>query len=282
MAVLDSAKAIVRDFLDSVGLGSLVNWAWNTYIQAGGGTTGMDAITAELPNTDQFKARFPAYEQLRKEGRAMSINEMLSYEQTARQIFQSAGLPQGFYDSPKELAQFMLHDVSTSELQQRVQDEQTAVINSPPDVRAQLHGLFGVDAGHLTAYFLDPTKAEPIIHKQVTAAQIAAEGTRTQFGQLNRAQAMHLASLGVTDQQAQQGFTQLGLERGLFQAQVQGEKAIGVNEQLGAQFAGDSLAQLAFKRRQAERLAQFQQQSGFTQTNAGVGGLAPAERGGAL
>jgi hypothetical protein len=278
MAVNNSARNIIQTFLQRYGLGSLVNWAWNTYIQAGGGTVGMDAITAELPNTSQFKHRFPAYDQLAKEGRAMSIDEMLSYEQTARQIFHAAGLPAGFYDQPQDFAKFMLADVSTSELQQRVQDEQTAVINSPPDVRAQLHGLFGVDTGHLTAYFLDPKVAEPILHQRVTAAQIAAEGTRTQFGQITRAQAMHLAQLGVTDAQAQQGFNQLGLERGLFEAQVQGEQAIGTQEQLSAQFEGNSLAQLAFKQRQAQRLAQFQQTSGFGVDQTGVGGLAPAQR----
>ena len=66
------AKQTVIEFLNQYGLGSLANWAWGVYTGAGGGSTGISAITNELPTTSQFKARFPAYEQLAKEGRAMS------------------------------------------------------------------------------------------------------------------------------------------------------------------------------------------------------------------
>ena len=276
---IPGAKELVQQFLDQYGLGALGGWAWMTYIGAGGGTTGMDAITAELPNQPQFKARFPAYEQLRREGRAMSINDMLSYEQSARQIFHAAGIPAGFYDQPSDFAKFMLGDVSTSELQQRVQDAQTLVMNSPADVRAQAKTLFGLDNGHLIAHFLDPNVAEPILQKQVTASQLGAEAQRADLGQLTRQQAMGLAQFGVTQSTGDTGFQKLGLEKGLFQQQVQGEKAIGLDEQLKATFEGDTTAQLAFQQRQAARLAAFQASSGANVTQAGVAGLAPSQRG---
>lgn len=275
----NTIESIINDYLDQYGLGKLGSWALNIYVKAGGGTTGMDAITAQLPTTEVFKARFPAYEELRKEGRAMSINEMLSYEQTARQIFKANGIPGGFYDTPQELAKFMLNDVSTTELETRVKDAQQAVISSPADVRQQLNTLFGVDPGHLTAFFLDPTKAEPIIAQRFTAAQIAAESGRAGVGQLTAHQAVGLARFGVTDAQAQSGFQQLGLEKGLFQQQVAGEGAVPLQEQLAAQFEGDTAAQLAFKTRQAQRLADFQGNAGFAQTSTGVGGLAPSQKG---
>src|SRR5882724_4200439 len=213
-----SAKQIVQQTLNQYGLGSLINWAWGEYTSAGGGQSGMDAITADIVNTKEFKTRFPAYQKLAEEGRAMTVQQMLQYEQTARQIFQANGIPGGFYDTPTELAQFMLNDVSTTELETRVKDAQQAMITSPQDVRDQLNSLYGVDHGHLTAFFLDPTKAEPIIAQKFTAAQIAAEAGRTGFGQLNAGQAEGLARLGVTDATAQSGFQQLGQEHGLFQA----------------------------------------------------------------
>lgn len=273
-----TATAILQQFLDQYGLGSLTQWALNVYTGAGGGTTGMDAITAELPSTPEFKTRFPAYDQLAKEGRAMSITDMLNYEQTARQIFQANGIPKGFYDQPDQLAQFMLNDVSTTELEARVKDAQQAMIASPDDVRQQLQSYYGVDAGHLTAFFLDPTVAEPILQQKFTAAQIGAEASRTGFGQINVNQATQLAQLGVTDSQAQQGFTKLGTQAGLFQQQVTGETAIGQDQQIAAQFQGNSQAQLAFQRRQASRLADFQGASGFNQTQKGVGGLEVADQ----
>lgn len=273
----DSATGIVKQFLDQYGLGSLATWAMGVYTGAGGGTIGLNAITADLPSTKEFQTRFPAYQQMAEQGRAMSINEMLSYEQTARQIFQANGIPKGFYDTPDQLAKFMLNDVSTSELEGRVKDAQAAMVASPPDVRDQLQRFYNVDAGHLTSFFLDPTTAEPILQQKFTAAQIAAEAQRTAFGQIDQTQAEHLAQLNVTDAQAQSGFNKLGTQAGLFQAQVAGEQAIGTDEQISAQFEGNSAAQLAFQRRQASRVADFQGSSGFSAGQKGVAGIGPSD-----
>ena len=270
----NSAIDILKAFLDPYGLGSLVNWALGVYTKAGGGTTGMDAVTAQLPDTQQFQARFPAYKKLREEGRAMSIQEMLDYERTARQIFHAAGLPAGFYDQPQDFAKFMLNDVSTSELQQRVTTAQQLTINAPPDLRQQARTMYGLDAGHLTAHFLDPKIAEPILERQATAIQLGAEANRADVGQLTRGQGEELARFGVTAASGQTGFTQLGLEKGLYQAQVQGEQQVGLEQQLKATFEQDTQAQLAFQQRRQARLAAFQAQTGFGITQAGVGGLA--------
>lgn len=276
MAIPNSAKHIVQQFLDQYGLGSLINWAWSTYKQAGGNQVGIEAISADLPNQPAFKARFPAYETLAKEGRAMSVQDMLNYETTARQIFQAAGIPGDFYTTPKELASFMLGNVSTAELETRVKDAQQAMISSPQDVRDQLNGLYGVDHGHLTAFFLDPNVAEPLIAQRFTAAQIAAESGRAGVGQLSRGQAEGLAQLGVNDATAQQGFQKLGLEQGLFEQQVSGEQSVGLDQELAAQFGGEGSvsAQLEFERRRQARLASFQEGTGFQTGSTGVGGLA--------
>jgi hypothetical protein len=277
-AIPTSAKAIVQATLNQYGLGSLINWAWSTYTSAGGGTTGMDAITTEIVNTKEFKTRYPAYQKLAEEGRAMTVQQMQQYEQTAAQIFKANGIPGGFYDTPAELGQFMLNNVSTAELATRVKDAQQAMISSPQDVRDSLQRLYGVDQGHLTAFFLDPTKAEPIIAQKFTAAQIATQAGRAGVGTLSAVQAQHLAQLGVTDSTAQSGFQNLGMEQGLFQAQTTGEKTIGLSTELAAQFGNDTAAQLAFQQRQAARKADFNQGTGFGVGSTGVGGLAPASK----
>src|SRR5689334_11512401 len=144
---------------------------------------------------------------------------MLDYETQARQIFQANGIPKGFYDQPQDFANFMLHDVSTSELNQRVQIAAQEVVGYDPVVRQQLQTLYGIDTGHLIAHALDEKVALPILQQQQTAAQIAAEAKRAQVAQLNVGQAENLAQLGVNQSQAQQGFQTLGQERGLFEAQ---------------------------------------------------------------
>ncbi len=279
-AVNASAKQTIKAFLDQYGLGALTNWAWGVYTSSGGDLqTGLATINAELPDQAAFKARFPAYQQLAKAGHAMSIQQMLQYEQTARDIMHAAGIPAGFYDTPDDLAKFMVNGVSTTELEARVKDAQQAVLSSAPDVRNQLQNLYGVTPGHLTAYFLNPQVAEPLLAQHFTAAQIATQAQRAGVGQLNVGQAELLTQEGVTDAQAQQGFNQLGNERGLFEAQTTGEQTIGLNTQLGAEFGDDTTAQLAFKRRQAQRQAEFQGQSGFGVGQQGVAGLTPVQRG---
>src|SRR5207248_3202290 len=106
--------------------------------------------------------------------------------------------------------------------------------------------------------------------QKFTAAQIGAEAGRTGYGAVNRDTALGLAQLGVTDAQAAAGFNKLGHEAGLFQAQVQGEEAIGQDTQLSAQFANNATAQLAFEQRAAQRKAAFAENTGFGVTQTGV------------
>jgi len=275
----NSAQNIVKSLLDQYGLGSLLTWAMQTYKAAGGGSAGTAAITAEMPQTPQFKARFPAYDTMAKQGRAMTPAQMLSYEQTARQIMQANGIPTGFYDQPADFAKFMLANVSTAELEQRVKDAQTVALQSPPDVRANLQRLYGVDTGHITSYFLDPKVAEPLLQQRVTSAQIAAEAQRTTAGTLTRAEAEHLAQLGITDTQAAAGFNKLGMEAGLFQAQNLGEAPISFETQMAAQFDQNAQAALAFQQRQQQRKAEFSGDTGLAVDKTGIAALQPTQRG---
>ena len=268
-----SAHAILNQFLEQFGLGSLAAWAWGEYTNAGGGDLGMQTVQAQIVTRPEFKTRFPAYDTLVKQGRAMSPAQMLDYENQARAIFHSAGLPTGFYDTPDDFAKFMTNDVSPTELQNRVQIAQTAALTAPEEVRTQHKSLYGIDHGQLTSYFIDPAKALPILQQQYTAAQIAAEGVTTGFGQLNQGQAEHLAQIGVTDQQAQQGFGDLGKQAGLFQQQVRGEDVIDPNVQLAAEFDQNQGARLRIQQRQQARTADFQGRSGFNVGQQGVTGL---------
>ena len=136
---------------------------------------------------------------------------------------------------------------------------------------AQLKQLYEtLNQGALTAYFINPTKAIPLLQQQFTAAQIAAEGTRTGVGQLSLTQATTLAQQGVTDSQAAQGFGTLAQQQGLFQAQAKGEAPIDLNTQIAAQFDNSAAAQLRIRRAQESRLADFQGRAGENVTSQGV------------
>ena len=255
-------------------------WAWQTYKGLGVTTIAeaLPTIQAEIVNQPAFQARFPAYKTLAAQGEAMTPAQMIAYEDSAKQVFQAAGLPKGFYDQPNDLATFMVNHVSASELQSRVQLAEQASTTAPPDVREQLQTLYGLSPGALTAYYLNPQKALPVIQQQFAGAQIGAEATRTGVGQLTQAQADHLAAIGLTDAGAAQGFNQLGQQQGLFQAQVTGEAPIDLATQLSATFDNSAAAQLRIARAKQQRLADFQGAAGEQLSAAGVGGLGRTDR----
>lgn len=273
-AVPQSARAIVNSFLALYGLQSLGAWAWNQYTTLGGGQGALDQIKLELPDRPEYQQRFPAYKQMAAEGHAMTTDQMIAYEKGAIDVFHNAGIPQGFYDTPAELGQFMAGHVGITELKSRVDLAASAAL-STPDVARTMSTYFGVPnaAGALTAYYLDPTKALPVIQQQFTAAQIGADATRTGNTAINAGQAMHLAQLGVTDAQAVTGFAHLGQQQGLFEQQVTGEAPIDQQTQLAAEFDNSAAAQLRIKQRQQARLADFQGASGENLTSKGLSGL---------
>lgn len=275
---INSAKEILIDFLKQMGLESLGEWAWKTFTEAGGGDLGMSLVGIEIYKTPEFKARFPAYEAMAKKGQALSPKQMLDYEEQTRQIMHAAGLPSGFYDKPDDFAKFMLNDVSPTELQNRVQIAQTAAITAPEEVRTQLQRLYGVNHGELTAYFLDPTQAMPVIQQRFTASQIAAQSQTTGFGQLEQTQAEKLAAEGVTEQAAQEGFGALSANAGLFEQQVAGEDVIDPNAQIAAQFEQNAAARKRIEQRKQSRLGEFQGQSGFGVGQKGVTGLGSTQQ----
>jgi hypothetical protein len=71
----------------------------------------------------------------------------------------------------------------------------------------------GIDDAHLTAYYLDPTKALPLLQKQAATAQIGAEALKQGLA-FDQSYAEQLATEGVSQNQAQEGYEQIGQEMG--------------------------------------------------------------------
>jgi hypothetical protein len=214
----------------------------------------------------------------------MTEAQILSYKDYAIGVAQQAGLPPGFI-SDNELTTLMGHDVSTSELDARITTAYTAALKAPPDVINQLSQYAGISAnvpGTLAAYYLDPTRALPLLQQQFTAAQIGANATRTGWGSLSGDQATRLAQLGVTDATAKTGFTDLAKQAQLFNALPgTGEAGISQEIQLGAEFGGNAQNQQQIQRQAQQREAVFQGNYHFAETqNRGITGLGSVARNG--
>lgn len=259
----------IKQALDEYGLGSLASWAWSRF-QSG---ASVDQIMLEVYDRPEFKATYPEYETLAKKGRAYSVAELQAYRKAAVGIFRSYGIPESFYDTPAELAQFAANEVSVAELSKRVADAAEAVYSTSPAVRDEMQRLYGVQPGEMIAFWLDPQKAEPLIKQQFTAAQIAGQAVQTGYGMLTRQEAEQLTGLGVTSETAAQGFAQLAAAQPLFQPIREGEQGITQEVQLGAAFGKDAAAMRQVEQRKQQRQAEFEAGGGFAMGREGIVGL---------
>jgi hypothetical protein len=203
----DAYEALTAQFA-RYGLQSLAGRIYG-YIQNG---YSADTISLLLQDTPEFKARFAGNELRRKAGLpVLSPADYLATEASYRQILASAGLPPGFYDSPGDFTNWIGGDVAPTEVKSRVDLATAATAQADTYTRQRLAAYYGVDDAHLTAYFLDQSKALPLLQKQEAAAQFGAEAARR--GLLSSRQAAEdYVSQGFSQSQASQGFQQVADE----------------------------------------------------------------------
>lgn len=277
----NDAVAILSQELESWGFGqAAVNWA-KQQIQS---NNSIDQILYSLRQQDFYKNSIfgqVAAERTKQGLPAMTEAQILSYKDYAIGLAQQAGLPQGFI-TDTELTTLMGSDVSTAELDARITQGYQAAIKTSPDVLQQLQDYYGVTPGQLAAYYLDPTRALPLIQNQFTSAQIGAQATRTGYGSIDQQTALLLAQQGTTDTTAKTGFTDLAKQHELFTALPgSGEQDINQAVQLGAEFGGNATDQKAITQRAQQREAVFQGDYHFAETqNRGITGLGSVPRNG--
>lgn len=260
-------------------MGELADWAWQQIVN--GSTPAQIELQLYDPTSVPGKVvdrLYPELQQRRAAGLPpLSIGDAVTYRNNAIQLMRAAGLPPTFYDQPDDLANLAGRDVSLAELKARIDEGVDAAVNAPADVRDQLHNLYGVDTGQLAAYYLDPERALPILHKQFAAAQASAAAGRTGFGALDQSEAERLTALGYSPQEVQQMTSGLYAQRELMGV-LPGEigQQIGRDAQLRAVSEGNVAAQEAIERRRAERKAQFAGGGSYGAGREGVAGLGSA------
>lgn len=202
------AFVALNSLFTSYGLGTLAPKIFS-YIQNG---YSADTIALLLQDTSEYKTRFAGNEARKKAGLAvLSPADYLATEASYRQIMASAGLPPSFYDSPTDFANWIGGDVSPTEIKSRVDLATAATTAADPYLKQQMAAFYGVDDAHLTAYFLDQTKALPLLQKQEAAATVGAEAARR--GLLSdQSRMMDYVNQGFSQSQASQGFQQVADE----------------------------------------------------------------------
>jgi hypothetical protein len=267
------ARSTIRQVLETYGLGELADYTYNEVIvKETVNINNPDAVIFALREQPAYQRRFAGNASRARAGLAeLDPASYIALENQYRATLQANGLPVNFYDSTEDFQAFIEGDVSPSELNERVQSGYRAVADADPAVRRQMQELYGVSEGELAAYFLDPTRATPLLTRQARAAQIAGRAVEQAGIQLTGTLAEDLVRRGITAQEAERGFAEIGALGELRQA-FAGETELTQEQLVGATLASDVEAQRELERRRRGRVAQFQGGGSFARTTGETSG----------
>ncbi len=275
VVIRNTAISQVEEILRRYGLESLAQWAMNQIIEG----SSSEQIVQSLREQPAYLERFQAIKLREDAGLpAMSEAEVIEYEERSRELMRFYGLPVGFYDSHTDFADMIGKDVGIPELESRITIARNAAQNAPTGVQNQLAEMYGVDVGGLTAFYLDPDKALPILERQYTAAEIKAEAAdfRVATGaeyELGTQAAEDLVREGIDKEAAAEAFGTLEEGSELLQDLAAGSGATGWSDEDFTAFVGGDTAT-------RKRLAQTARSRVASHRGAGTGGFGRTESGG--
>jgi hypothetical protein len=272
-AGLESAQQILAGLVADFGLDPRLAETLNAELVRGESPT---ALAMRIRTTDEYKARFPGMAQRRELGLpAISETDYLDIERQYRSVMQAAKLPSTFHDEPADFDQWITGDVSPQEFQERVTLAETARDSADAETRRLLSDFYDISDGDLTAYYLDPTRAETIFEdrRRLESAGLAAASRQTVGQALEMETAEALQAESVQRREIQQ---RLGQRAGLT-GELLGSEAMTASEIAEGEFGLDAEAIATLRRRREGRVAGFRGTAGALTTGAGITGFGAAE-----
>ena len=270
---IKGSKAIIADTLALYGLPASLATTLNDALVGGESGT---AIAMQIRDTDEYRARFPAMAQRRELNLpAVSEADYLNLERNFRTIMQAAKLPSTFHDAPEDFDQLISGDVSPQEFQERVTLAEVARDNASTETRRLLNEFYDISEGDLTAYYLDPTRAETIFEdrRRMESAGLAAASRQTIGQDLTVGTAEALQAESIQRREIQQ---RLGQRVGLTDQLLGEEEALTASTIAEAEFGLDVESATRMRRRREERTTGFAGRSGALTTAGGVTSLGEA------
>jgi len=273
-----SAIDLMENLLkQATGITGLGQWAAGLYNQGADPTEivsalryGTDTSAAGKQAYQAYLAAFPKMDKFIREGVFPGENPELQYLQYRNAVTEAAeryGVNPSLVDKNR-IADYIEGRNSAAEIVDRMNQAAAAVATTPPETLSVLRDYYNVNNNDLMSFYLDTGTTEDELKKRYTAARIATEGIRNQFG-INRTEAENLAQRGVTVQEAEQGFQtiagQQGFMGGAGETATRGELLGGT---FGSQQEAEKIARIG-----ASRAGRFQAGGGFTDSNKGVAGL---------
>lgn len=248
-------------------------------------------FTLKLRATKAYQNRFAANQSRIQKGlRALSEAEYIGLEDGYQEIMRRYGMPESYYaqsvdpvtgvKTQKGFEKFIAGDVSTTELEDRIQTAYNRVINANPEVTASLKSYYpDITNGDILAYALDPEQAIGNIKRKVTAAEIGAGAAMAGLATgVERAE--ELGRYGVTGEAARQGYRTIaevaprGGQLAQFYRETPYTQATAEQEVFGLTGAAEA-------ERQRKKLTQLEQSS-FAGQSGVAGGALARDRAGAF
>jgi hypothetical protein len=269
------ARTTMASVLATYGLGDLSDFVYNEIIaKETVNINNPDAIIFAIREQPAYKKRFAGNAARLKAGLSeLDPASYIALENQFRQTLQSNLGPEmlSVYGTQETFQELIEGDVSPSELNERIQQGYRAVADADPGVKEQMRTLYGVTEGQLVGYFLDPTKAAPLLTRRAQAANIAARGFEQGGIQLSGQFAEDLARRGISEQQARAGFAEVGALGELRQT-FAGETALSSEQLAGAAFGIDVAAQQELERKRRQRTGEFAGGGSFARTTGETSG----------
>lgn len=259
-AVRDALKALFAQYGLSSLYSKIAEYAKLDY--------SADSILIMLRGTPEYKKRFPAMEALAQQGRGISEAEYVGYEKSAAGYEQQFGLPAGMI--MKNVTTLLTNAVSVDELRDRAELAAAASITAPADFKAEMKDRFGIDQGGLTAYYLDPEQAMPLLQKQYGMAIIGTEARRQSISGISTEYLALLQNEGVGQDEAQQGFGTVAAQVGLTGGAGETVSTTDLAENV---FGTSAASSQKVRRVAAGRVGRFQEGGGFTGDRTGAAGI---------
>lgn len=225
----------------------------------------------------------------------MTEAQYQQYVQTVQGVAQQYGLPKGFINK-QEIATLVKGQVSATEFSDRIAHLYTAANNADPATKQMLQQYYGLTTGDLAAHFADPTKAYPLLERQLTSSTLGGYAQEVGLNGLTQSQAEELANRvnqgGMSSTGATLGSQSIStIENSLLTASRDARLTTsqpGVNAPaldtasiVGSQVAGfagtnQRAAQVQVGRAEQAAAAPFEKGGGYAENAKGVVGLGSA------
>jgi hypothetical protein len=222
------------------------------------GASTVDEIGIQLRESPAFQRRFAANEARRAAGKPVySVTQTLLLESQYRKNLRDSGMPAGFYDDPTSLQNFLINDISPDEILSRVTQGYQAVRNADPTVINELKTLYNLDDGSIAAFFVDPAKAQDNILRAARAAEIGAQARKQAGIGLTAQTAEELVRQGISESEAQTGFTTYKQQESLYRP-LMGEEEITQEEAIAGTLGTSAQAAQRVGTRKRRRKGTFE------------------------